>query len=568
MAPSLVSRLPFSPHIRPLHATTYLFGVALFSISFLVFLNSSVSFVLTDLLHLSPPIGDIVGTLGFVDELVAIFAAPLWGVLSDGRLGTRGVAVSGYVIICLSLIIFVNVPSVYPGLLLARMLFSVGAAAVATMVSAILPEMTASPPAPPVVPSTSGTITIPRPPTPPADEEPHITDPEAPLLTGPQRHPTGKLAGLVGLFTGLGALVALGLFLPLPTHFAAQPGVSRGDAVKMAFYSVSLIAFAVGIWCLLGLPPPAEAHSGRPSLPVTFRVKQWLWTKIWGGDPATLSPPLPSSLSHDSEYVSERKTGGLTSLTTAIEAGVRDSRISLSYLGGFVARSTSVGISLFIPLFVNHYFVSSGLCKPGSDPKRECRRAYILAAELTGISQLMALFFAPLFGYMTDHPPLGLHRNTPLVASALLGVLSFSLFGTLPSPEPSDHPEVLVYVMMMGIAQIGGIVCSLGIMGHGVVEEEEEDEYQYDEDAQEIDEESPLVQPRRKGTGIRANKRHAKGGIAGVYSLCGGLGILALTKLGGLGFDRINEGWPFWMLAGFEAMLAIGGLVEGIWGRR
>lgn len=559
MARSLVSRLPFSPHVRPLHAVTYLLGVALFSISFLVFLNSSVSFVLTDLLHLSPPIGDIVGTLGFADELVAIFAAPIWGVLSDGRLGTRGVAVSGYAIIFLSLIVFVNVSSVYPGLLLARMLFSVGAAAVATMVSAILPEMTAAPPTPLVVPSTPGVATLRRPPTPPPDDDgPHVSDPEVPPLAA-RRHPTGKLAGLVGLFTGLGALMALGLFLPLPTHFAAQPGVSRESAVQRAFYTVSLVALAVGVWCFLGLPAPVEAQS--PS--AVFLVKQWLWTKVWGGDPAALSPP-PPPLSPRAPQVGG---GGLASLTLAIKAGVYDSRISLSYLGGFVARATSVGISLFIPLFVNHYFVSSGLCMPGDDPKQECRRAYILAAELTGVSQLMALCFAPVFGYMTDHPPFGLHRNTPLVASALVGVLGFSLFGALSSPEPAAHPEVFVYVMMMGVGQIGGIVCSLGIMGRGVVEEDEEEEEDEDRDDEEADEESPLVSRPRRRRAV-AGKRRVKGSIAGVYSLCGGAGILALTKLGGLGFDRISVGWPFWMLAGFEGLLALGGMVEGVWGRK
>lgn len=567
MARNIVSRLPFSPHIRPLHAITYLFGVALFSISFLVFLNSSVSFVLTDLLHLSPPIGNIVGTLGFADELVAIFAAPLWGVLSDGPLGTRGVVVSGYAIIFLSLIVFVNVSSVYPGLLLARMLFSVGAAAVATMVSAILPEMTAPAPtpAPLVVPSTTGTTILRRPPTPPADDEPHVSDPEVPLLTGVQRYPTGKLAGLVGLFTGLGALMALGVFLPLPTHFAAQPGVSREDAVRRAFYSVSLVALAVGVWCLLGLqpPPPPSLLPGEMQSPsVVFLAKRWLWTKVWGGDPAVLSP-LPSPRTADTRG---EEVGGLVSLTLAIKAGVHDSRISLSYLGGFVARSTSVGISLFIPLFVNHYFVSTGLCKPGADPKQECRRAYILAAELTGVSQLMALCFAPVFGYMTDHPPFGLHRNTPLVASAVVGVLGFSLFGALSSPEPAEHPEVLVYVMMMGVGQIGGIVCSLGIMGRGVVEEDEEDE-EDDRDDEEVDEDSPLVSRLRRRRTV-VGKRRVKGGIAGVYSLCGGAGILALTKLGGLGFDRISVGWPFWMLAGFEGLLALGGMVEGVWGRK
>lgn len=46
-----------------------------------------------------------------------------------------------------------------------------------------------------------------------------------------------------------------------------------------------------------------------------------------------------------------------------------------------------MAISLFIPLFVNSYFISSGLCKgnPGDNTeemKRECRRAYVLAAGI------------------------------------------------------------------------------------------------------------------------------------------------------------------------------------------
>lgn len=74
-----------------LQAATYLFGVCLFSISFLVFLNSSVSFVITDLLKVRDGVGDAVGTLGFADELVALAACPAWGMLSD-RIGVRNVS--------------------------------------------------------------------------------------------------------------------------------------------------------------------------------------------------------------------------------------------------------------------------------------------------------------------------------------------------------------------------------------------------------------------------------------------------------------------------------------------
>lgn len=74
-----------------LQVCTYLFGVCLFSIAFLVYLNSSVSFVVTDLIGLDHGIGDAIGTLGFADELLALVACPVWGLLSD-RIGIRYVS--------------------------------------------------------------------------------------------------------------------------------------------------------------------------------------------------------------------------------------------------------------------------------------------------------------------------------------------------------------------------------------------------------------------------------------------------------------------------------------------
>jgi MFS family permease len=125
----LVSRyLPFASSTTVAQACAYLFAVCLFSISFLVFLNSSVSFVITDLIGVKDGVGDLVGTLGFADELVALVACPMWGILSD-RLGVRIVCLLGYSIVGLSLLLFVQARNVYPQLLLARMLFSIGGAA-------------------------------------------------------------------------------------------------------------------------------------------------------------------------------------------------------------------------------------------------------------------------------------------------------------------------------------------------------------------------------------------------------------------------------------------------------
>lgn len=120
--------LPFAESTTTFQAISYLLGVALFSISFLVFLNSSISFVITDLIGVHDGVGDIVGTLGFVDELVALVACPLWGLVSD-RLGVRFVAMVGYTIIGLALFLFVQATNVYPQLLLARVFFALGATA-------------------------------------------------------------------------------------------------------------------------------------------------------------------------------------------------------------------------------------------------------------------------------------------------------------------------------------------------------------------------------------------------------------------------------------------------------
>lgn len=49
------------------------------------------SFVVTSLIGLEHGEGDAVGSLGFADELLALVACPLWGLLSD-KIGVRYVS--------------------------------------------------------------------------------------------------------------------------------------------------------------------------------------------------------------------------------------------------------------------------------------------------------------------------------------------------------------------------------------------------------------------------------------------------------------------------------------------
>lgn len=569
-----------------LQAATYLLAVCLFSISFLVFLNSSVSFVVTDLIKQRHGVGDAVGTLGFADELVALIACPAWGILSD-RVGVRTVCVLGYAIVGVALCLFVQARNVYPQLLLARLFFSLGGAATSTMVTAILPSMTLpnSKTAPGAAyrntqasnghaasPSISSELTV----TPmrlQACNPPSVTLSE----TKSSRSSPTRLAGFVGAFTGCGALVALGLFLPLPARFQ-KAGLEPGQAVATSYYIVGGISIAVSLLCFIGLRH-LNGEEGKG------------WNALLGREKCedSIQEPRP-----DLRY--------WRLFVDSVSLGRRSSLLGLGYLGGFVARASSVGISLFIPLYVNAYFISSGLCQKEPDGRHDavkegCRRAYVLAAELTGVSQLVALLFAPVFGYLADRYR---HFNLPLLMAALAGVLGYIAFALLESPEPSgEHgsPWIFVVVAMLGISQIGSIVCSLGLLGRAILGLEESNSH--DGSGNSIRE--TLDNGNHYGSGISITNlpatsrasidgsaipndnineeerglisntisqdrslNHLKGSIAGVYSLAGGAGILLLTKLGGHLFDSLSPTAPFYMLSLFNGLLLIVGILCGL----
>ncbi|KAJ5591824.1 uncharacterized protein N7459_002193 [Penicillium hispanicum] len=541
---------------------TYLLAVCPFSIAFLVFINSSISFVVTDLIGLHEGEGDVVGTLGFADELLALAACPLWGVLSD-RVGVRHVCTVGYAIIALALVLFVQATNVYPQLLLGRLLFSLGGSAVSTMVTAVLPTVTGQAlSAQANRASVSSDLTI----TPQRVHGHRIRQSDADVNAS-GASPSARLSGFVGLFAGCGALISLGAFLPLPAQFE-KTGLSPSEAIQRSYYLVATVAVGISIVSFFGLRNlPGEEGKG--------------WTALGNTRPShQIDDDLPAGC------VQPTRLPYWKQLTTAMLLGFRNRSIGLGYVGGFVARASSVGISLFIPLAVNHYYRASGLCDeerepvPGSglgDIKRACPRAYILASILTGVSQLVALFAAPAFGFLTDKSR---RHNFPLLFAALVGVIGYVAFALLPNPQfqgPEGNAGVFVIMGLIGISQIGAIVCSLAVLSNGILCVSLEDETLqkiYDDqdvhgnaNAEDEDSDEPHEsQPFLAGTVNRQLEHlsHLKGSIAGVYSLYGGAGILLLTKLGGLLFDKLSSGTPFYIMAGFNGILLATGVMCGI----
>lgn len=372
------------------------------------------------------------------------------------------------------------------------------------------------------------------------------------------------MAGYVGLFTGCGALLALVLFLPLPAKFSNIDSITMAKAVEYSYDVVAAAAVLVAIFVSLGLRG-LRGEKGKG----WGNILRWSDPRRFRSDTAPLKP-----------IISYRRL-----LASSVYLGFKDSRIGLSYFGGFVARASTVAISLFVPLAVNNFYMRNGFCQGSSsdlspDIRKECKQAYILASILTGVAQLVGLICAPVFGFLNSRMS-GNTFSWPIIAATVLGVVGHATFAQLQSPEIKDQdgrgggPAVLAIMSMIGVSQIGAIVSSLGSLGHAILDieanpnslsginENEASLVGQDEGAHE----TSLLFPSgaNESAEIRSQwteeieepRVRLKGSIAGVYSLCGGAAILLLTKLGGYLFDQVSTGAPFYMMALFNGALLI-----------
>ncbi|KAF9972663.1 hypothetical protein BGZ73_004199 [Actinomortierella ambigua] len=466
--------LSIHPGVTKLNFLAFLVS-ALFSICFFVFLNAEQTFVLSEILR-EPNIGATGGSLAFYDEIASIILATkrgtvsnvaLWGVLSD-KLGRRPVNVTGYLIVGVALIVFPLAKNVYPQLLLVRLLFAIGASACSSMITALVGDYS----------------------------------------SGADR---GKISGVVGLFTGVGALIAVFGFLPMPSRFAVGD-VTLEQGLKRTFLIVGIIAIVVAIVLFFTLhKDPSKG------------IKKWIQSKKQGAQTTGVGAAEDQSHDHQQQQHQGQKYSLLALLREGVLAG-KDLRIALAYLAGMLARADSIIVSLFISLWVNQYYIDTGRCALADADeisqvvKDTCREAYTWTSVVTGVSQVCALVGAPVFGYLADK----VHQSLLVAVSCVFGIVAFFGFAVL---EDARSKLVFLFAVLTGLAQIGMIVTSLSLVN-----------------SQHID---PAI----------------RGSVAGIYSTFGGIGILFITKAGGELFDSWTKGAPFYIMGILHAFVGILALI-------
>ncbi len=255
-----------------------------------------------------------------------------------------------------------------------------------------------------------------------------------------------KLTGVAFLLNGLGSVMFFVGLTQLPELFVAQ-GASEVWAGRFAYLvaaAIALVAALIMFGLKKGLP---MSHEDKPSA-----------TKL---------------------------------ITDGLKAG-RNMRIALSYMSAFAARADMSILTLFLTLWVVQAATDTGATAP---------EAIARAGMITGLAQIAAVIWAPIFGFIGDK----IDKLTLLVFGFCISTIGYGwIAATGDILSASAIPALFCMGMGLSSAQLASTVL--------------------------LAEESP---------------EQIRGSVFGLQAWFGALGILALSAIGGRLFDALGPEAPF-----------------------
>ena len=179
-------------------------------------------------------------------------------------------------------------------------------------------------------------------------------------------------------------------------------------------------------------------------------------------------------------------------------------RLALAYAAAFIGRGDLVVVGTFFSLW---------MVQVGVDAGATSGEALARAGMLFGLIQLAALAWAFCMGMLADR----LNRVVAIAVALTIASLGYLGMGNVSDPL---GPEIIPVCILLGMGETSVVVAGGALLGQ----------------------EAPG--PMR-------------GSIVGVFGLCGGLGILGATLLGGILFDEVRQTAPFTMMGIGNALLAL-----------
>jgi MFS family permease len=202
----------------------------------------------------------------------------------------------------------------------------------------------------------------------------------------------------------------------------------------------------------------------------------------------TLKPGVPASV--------DQKKPVLQLLGEGIAAARSNRRIAVSYAAAFVARGDIAIVGLFLIAWGNQAAIGDGMTAAEAASKGNL--PFVIA-------QSTALLWPAVIAVPLDR----MKRMKALALCMLLGAVGYCAMVLVGDPLES---MAIPFFMLLGIGQISALLGSQTLIGKEAPEE-------------------------------------TRGSVIGVFNFCGALGILILTGVGGILFDKIGPWAPF-MLVG------------------
>lgn len=194
------------------------------------------------------------------------------------------------------------------------------------------------------------------------------------------------------------------------------------------------------------------------------------------------------------------------SLFQLVGAGLQtardNSKVALAYATAFAARGDVLVVGTFTFLWTQQAAEDMGL---------GMAEGYKRGGMLVGVIQGSALLWAMGMGYLLDK----IDRVTGVIVAFTLAAIGYSSFGLMDDPFSSS---ILLPAILLGMGESSTIIAGNALIGQS----------------------APAA---------------VRGAVLGSFALCGAMGILVATSLGGRVFDWFAPGAPFLQMGIINALV-------------
>ena len=354
----------FSPWIKLNNVLTLVYASFMW-LTTVAFINFLQPYLLEATLQVPENIqGRVSGNLTILQEIILIIVGGIAGAYSD-KVGRRIIFASGFSFMAVGFFVY-PLASSLTQLFLFRSIFAIGVGMGGVMFSACVQDT-------------------------------------------PQESSRGRWIGVIGVFTGLGALFMALVLSKIPSWLIALGYTTTQAGTYACWFAASLSVVTAAVLSVgIGNPPQSEKKEKR---------------KVF------------------------------SDLLIGL-AQVRNPRLALAYCSAFIGR----GDLLVIAVFFSLWFV-----RDGADLSVSPEISIAKAGMLFGIIQLSALLWGPVMGTIADK----INRVHAVIVAYSIAAVAYLLMGLYGSGDPGQVTslKMLLFAVLLGIGEISVINAGGALLG-------------------------------------------------------------------------------------------------------